>query len=380
MHKVLTVINIVILVCIAALLTAVMVIGIVSGSFPLKSLFVKETVTMEIGKADKSQIENIKVISKDLTCVVYTTNDDDIKVELQTNYSEEKRAEVTALQNGSTYNIEVKNKMKIGVFFGTEYLNIYIPKSYDKNIDLTSGSGSIRFDDSADALSLKNAVIESSSGSVRVNDITAENYSLKSRSGSIHAANVTGSGVMESTSGSIHVESVKGGRHSLSSTSGSVHAGVIEGEYVEIKSTSGSVNAETIIGDSYCKSNSGSVKIGSMQGKCSLSSNSGSVKVESLIGRGSAKSSSGSVKIGGIVLSGDLDLSCTSGSIKAEFAGIPSAKIEATSSSGGVHSDFEPTKKGSGYFFATLGGGEHNVKAETSSGSIRLELAEQVVD
>lgn len=377
MHKALTIINITALICVAVMLTAVLVLALVKGSLPFNFNFEKETTKITVAEVSAENIKKINVDSKNISTVICASDENKIRAVLETTYKEGKRAEVSAIADGDTFTAEVRDKIRVGIFFGREQLVIYIPASYTDNMKLTASSGNIHIDESASEVSFANVSAVSSSGSVYTDDLRAESFVLKSKSGSVHAENVTGSGEMSSTSGSIHVETVRGENLMLSSKSGSINAGVVAGSNIKATSTSGSVKIEELTGIAECCSTSGSVRIGTVKGICTLSSTSGSVTAEEFTGGGSVKSVSGGVKLGKITLTGNLTLESSSGSVRAEFDGLPSARIEASSKSGGVRSELTPDgANGRDYYSASIGGGQYSVKASSTSGSVYFTLDE----
>jgi len=299
-------------------------------------------------------IQELLVNTRSLSCRVFLTEEPEVKFLLYSNARSPFRSQLYSTLEGNRLFLEAKTPRRIGIFFGfrREYTELYLPKQYVYDLKLQTSSGSIRMENGT--LALRRADLRTLSGSIRLDTLRCENYDIRSTSGSIKFGGLTGSGLLHSTSGSLHAELLEGARHDISCTSGSIRLGQIKGR-LDLHNSSGGVSLQSLEGETAMKNTSGSLSVGELWGAGSLSSVSGSVRIESLR------------------LVGDLKLSTVSGSIRVRFAEEPSAVLEASSGSGGVHTSFA-ARGNRGYKTATLGQGEYCVDARTTSGSINLDI------
>ena len=156
--------------------------------------------------------------------------------------------------------------------FGSR-IEIFIPAS-DRSITVTSSSGDIVTSGEHAASSFH---IESSSGRIVVNSVTANNVSIGSASGRITANSVTADSVnIESSSGRITVGSLTSGKASIESSSGGIALGTVYGD-VSVRSTSGTIELDRADGAVRIRSTSGRVR-------STLARNAGDVAIETTSG------------------------------------------------------------------------------------------------
>ena len=116
-------------------------------------------------------------------------------------------------------------------------IEVYIPIS-NKNITIKTSSGSIK---AAGEYNASLMVIESSSGNISVNSITADIINFKTSSGSINCQNANGNSTIETSSGSI-VCSIINSDLFIKSSSGNIHCITNENaKDIKITTSSGSV-------------------------------------------------------------------------------------------------------------------------------------------
>lgn len=283
---------------------------------------------------------------------------------------------------------KLRNKRSIGVSYAIttpRQANVKCASSYgslklanlEGTVDGNTGSGSIRAEDIRGTTNL-----DTSYGSITCVDVVGREVTLHSGSGSITASDIKGTARMDSSYGSVKCERFSDGDLSLSSGSGgitisdaafgrceasssygSVRAGDFEGQFAKLHSSSGSVNVTEATADTLDLSSSyGRVKaLQITTGNLKAHSGSGSISVDCTPAcppdlTAEVKTSYGSIRFAAPpVFSGRVHLATNYGSVQTERPITIRGKL---------------TKK---KIAGTIGGGDGNLRLETSSGSIRLE-------
>jgi hypothetical protein len=117
-------------------------------------------------------------------------------------------------------------------------VEVYLPVSYTNALNIKSTSGKI---EALDEYACSQINIESTSGSISINTITAETASFKNSSGGIRCENVTGNVNVSTSSGNIEFDHV----------SGNVSARSLSGA-IKLKLVNGGVNAKNSSGGIRC--------------------------------------------------------------------------------------------------------------------------------
>lgn len=361
-RKWIQIITIILLCALVAVLTAILVIGTRTPNRLEKMLLSAGEGDYTAVKKQHSvaEVSKLDVRTTHIKCHVYTTQEEELQVVLQTPYEEDRRATVAVTLEAGVLQITIDSKPRIGWFTFTtdrEYVEVYIPERYQADLQLQTASGSIAIESS---LSVRNLTISGNSGSLKAAQLTCETYEVKSDSGSIKMGTLAGSGTLQSKSGSVQMEALQGKSHTVQSNSGSIRLGEVRG-------------------DLEATSDSGSLKIEFLEGDFVLESSSGTLRANEVIGGGNIKNNSGSVQVEALTLTGNLQLENKSGSIRATFAAMPSAALEVNNHSGSVRTNFV-TKGGQDYQTATLGDGTYQIMATNTSGSIVLEVEDEIED
>jgi len=156
--------------------------------------------------------------------------------------------------------------------FGTR-IEISIPAS-DRGIAISSSSGDVVASCEHVASSFQ---IETSSGRIVANSVTAGSVGMSSSSGRITANSVAADVVnIESSSGRIAVGSITANRANVKSSSGGIALGTVNGD-VSIRSTSGNIELDMANGAVGIRTTSGRVR-------STLAMNAGDVSVETTSG------------------------------------------------------------------------------------------------
>lgn len=196
-------------------------------------------------------------------------------------------------------------------------IEVYLPISYANALSIKTTSGTI---EALDEYACSQIHIESSSGSISLNTVTAETANFKSSSGSVHCENVNGNTNIHTTSGRISFGNITGSV-SVESSSGSIHGKKINGN-INISTSSGDIDFDHIIGNVSTESSSGAIKLNLVNGGINAKNSSGSIRcaVNENVGNISLITTSGSV---GLNLPKNLNFSfssrTSSGSLSTPF-------------------------------------------------------------
>lgn len=249
-----------------------------------------------------------------------------------------------------------------GFSTGSGYTEIELPVSYCGRLFLKTVSGDIR---SQMNLSLKESFrAETTSGDIFLQDISSENA------------------VIESTSGDIRIDSIR------TPENASV-------EDFNIAATSGNVSIDKVMGGAVVNTSSGDVKILGGEGSRDISttsgnitlkgdsltwelcSSSGDIRMEAQKGDGTIKTISGEIRLELETLFGALTAQSTSGDVDIVLSKENSFAFHADTTSGDIHTFFDDSlnfsKKGN-HAEGTYGKNpkENRVQIETVSGNVRV--------
>jgi DUF4097 and DUF4098 domain-containing protein YvlB len=197
------------------------------------------------------------------------------------------------------------------------HVEVYLPVSYTNALSVKTSSGKIEF---LDEYVCSQIDIESSSGSISINTVTAKTASFKNSSGSIHCENVNGNTNIYTASGKITFGSING-NVSVESSSGSIHGKKVNGD-ATISTSSGGMDFEHIFGNVFAKSASGAIKLNLADGGVNAKNSSGGIRctVNGNVGNISLVTTSGSI---GLDLPENLNFSfssrTSSGSLSTPF-------------------------------------------------------------
>ncbi|MDF2927747.1 MAG: hypothetical protein K0R57_6661 [Paenibacillaceae bacterium] len=200
----------------------------------------------------------------------------------------------------------------------SRYIEVYLPKSYNENLTVTSTNGDIDF--SGMSLLLSVLRIDNSSGNVTLDNAVASD---------------------------IHI----------SSTSGTLNLGNIEANQIRLETTSGSVICTEL------------------DGNITYTSTSGNADIKSAIGSGSYKASnSGSLNVVYAEVNGDLSFFNKNDSITLTLPDNLEFEFQATTKNGSVSATFQQDLAINGRTTSGVVGDNPTVtvKAETNDGDIMV--------
>lgn len=221
-----------------------------------------------------------------------------------------------------TLHIEKKDKRRwferVGVFTSDMTIEVYLPKTdFDKlKVDNSSGSiavpegfffGEAEVDNSSGSVSFRASAdriyVDVSSGSIKLDGVSASDIYLDASSGSITAENVRVSNkfTAEASSGTVRINGGEYADLEASASSGSIRISDVDCVNVSAEASSGSVNLTNVIAEEKikAKTSSGSVKLDGIDApEISIRTSSGSVSGTVLTDKMfDARTSSGSVKV-----------------------------------------------------------------------------------
>ena len=323
-------------------------------------------------------IENIDVdFSSDEVKVLLNDTDEIRVIEYMSKTSDKNDLAKADIDNDTFKLYKEDTHFNVGFMSYYSRVEVYLPKSFSKNLAVETTSGSIKIDND---LTLVNCDLSSSSGSIKLNSLDTDKVSLKTTSGSINASDAINSkdAKFESSSGSIRLNEVAAEKIDTDTTSGSIHLDeTITADTAEFESSSGSINLGEADTDKItAETTSGSIRINKVSGIQNFSSSSGSINVDDAQKGGSYKSTSGSVRVNFSDVSDDITCEASSGSVRIDVPNEKSFNFKGRTSSGSIHTFFENFTSSNDKKERTANVGENpeiDINITTTSGSISVD-------
>lgn len=325
--------RILILLALAALLVFMMIRGMRGASAMFAWFDQSDVQTVLDERFDIDGVSRVALDAGSLTVEITSTQEDQARLVLQSNLPPDKRAQLAVERNGDTFTVEQLRHVRIGLFLNVrEKLTLYLPEGYHDALSLRLRSGNLLM---ADKRAFSSLEVKLTSGNVEIGDVDAAAYDVHASSGNMTLGDWRGEGRLWVTSGNIRLRSLTGTSHEI-------------------------------------RSSSGTIRIGSLVGESALHVTSGTVRVEHFEGSGSFTSSSGSVNVGVDRIDGDLNVQCTSGTVRVSIPESLAFRFDAESLSGSVKTDF-PSERNGRRTTASVGSApNHTLRCQTTSGSIRV--------
>lgn len=314
----------------------------------------------------------------------------------------------TVSVNGSKLEIKGKKRNTSGFTFffhiGTSnfgngsYTEIWLPASYQGNLQITTASGDIISEPdimltecfeaastsgtiSIPSVDAKEVSVCSTSGDIKIDMINTKSDNKDARidiattSGDMYFKNLSGVISIATTSGYVTAESISGDAE-FASTSGDINVKHIDGN-ADITSTSGFVKISEGSGARKVATTSGDIVLEGTAGELDINTASGEISIKAQKGAGSIETISGDVRLELPELTGDLDINTTSGEIGMKIAESNSFEFEANSTSGDINTFFDDSLKFSKRGNSAIGtyGSDaqgHKIDIETTSGDVRI--------
>jgi len=265
MTKNIYIISIILLSCIGLFLVLILISGIIRGNNFFVSGNVDKTVA-NIRKQEEYDLQTtnqlmIELIASDLNIIL--TDDNELKVIQYANKELENDKLFKVFTSDNT--IKIREEDSNNIFWWqnnnvSSAYDIYLPKSYNKELTIRTISGEVIIDGDLD---LEQLQINSTSGNIESDNIKVVNeFKTKTISGEIILTNIEANKVtIETTSGDVELESVKADSY-IHSISGNIDLGLMYGS-LDVATTSGDIklNNYDVKEDSKITSISGNVFI-----------------------------------------------------------------------------------------------------------------------
>ncbi len=245
-----------------------------------------------------------------------------------------------------TLHIEKQDKRRwyehIGIFIDDMTIEVYLPETEYNTLKIDNSSGSVvisegfafgeaEVDNSSGSVnfcaSAERIDVDVSSGSIKLQGVSATDIKLDASSGSVTAENVSADDkfIIDTSSGSIKLDGIECGELEISASSGSIKLSDVDCTDVAAECSSGSVNLADVIaeGKIKVKTSSGSVKLNDSDAyEINIRTSSGSVSGTLLTDKMfDTRTGSGSVKVPASVADGGLCvIETSSGSIKISIS------------------------------------------------------------
>ncbi len=307
---------------------------------------------------------NIESSSSDINLIKY--DDSEVKVhiygKLYTKDKNQKDDQIIKLNNGLLDIRETPKKyinilsFNLGVLTNSNKLKIdlYIPRDYKENIIIDSSSGSIK----ADNLNLKKLDINTYSGEIDLKDVSAKDISFESSSGKISADNIeTDDLEMKTYSGNNDYKSINAEKVCFESSSGNMSLGT--------------VNAKKIAGDTY----SGNIAVDKLTSDdVNLEASSGKITLgDVIVKKIKCVTYSGDVAFNNAALN-NTQIETSSGNVILKLLEESEFNLDAENSSGNIKCDFPLVNTGEGkhQLKGVVGEGSNSIKIQTFSGDIEI--------
>ena len=252
MSKSLRIIFIIILSILAAGLTALFVLLIKNdNSFFIFNFFSKESKELIIDETYENTFENINISTEDGKIYIEHSDSDKIKVKI---FGKEENSSVK-IEDNTLYIVGETEKCSF-FCFNHEYarIEVYLPKDYDKNLNIESKTGDIKMNE----FNLLSSKISTTTGDISIDSIF--NISITTKTGDIRA-NKIGNAEIKVTTGDIKIDEINNIK--IDSTTGDITINKIIGS-IDLTATTGDVNINDIqlYNNSNIHSTTGDIYIG----------------------------------------------------------------------------------------------------------------------
>jgi DUF4097 and DUF4098 domain-containing protein YvlB len=235
-------------------------------------------------------------------------------------------------------------------------VEIYIPVPLTQEISIKTISGRIA---ASDDYVCSRITLQTSSGGISVNTLTARIADITSISGSIRC---------ERINGNINTKAA----------SGSIYLGIVEGD-VSIETISGRITLNRITGSLNSKTSSGAIAGEIINGDVSAKTTSGEIRFTGITGKIDAETTSGRIDCSVNQIVGDISLRTTSGGVELVIPQNSIFNFTARTSSGHLSTPFSDklfmpvSERGMTQGIIGNGTPNINVNIRTNSGSINIK-------
>ena len=148
-----------------------------------------------------NDIELIEIDSAGINTIIVPRKQKNIEAEL------DGKGSVTVKEYRDSIKVEYERKWFQPFSFNhRKKLTIYIPESYDRDMEIEVGSGNVSFDGKANAIQLKHLSLEAGSGNIQMESIAADKAVIEVHSGNVNIKQFIGQLEADVSSGNLIIE------------------------------------------------------------------------------------------------------------------------------------------------------------------------------
>lgn len=225
MHKKLVPINLIIWIIVAGFFSIALIACIIRGSgyHNMAADFKFSFGTLKIEKQENISLDNCDKIGLNFSTEdieVYTTEEQQAKIVEKSSSKLSSKQEYTLSKQGESIEIKEGNKKKLSFGQWNKKLEIYIPKSFNKKLEIKSTTGDIVINndinlnyisvkqstgdfDSKGIINSGEVQVKLDTGDIKLNKITANLYNITTTTGDVNIDSLSGSGKVGTETGDI---------------------------------------------------------------------------------------------------------------------------------------------------------------------------------
>lgn len=323
---------------------------------------VQDKELVNIQEIELKHFDGIDILYRSEKVDIFTHNSDKLILkEYMTENNNGYYAKIVT--SGNRLTIEAGRRPARPFYIFMARIEIYIPVS-DKNITIKTSSGNIEATGEYTASIMG---IESSSGNISVNSITAKRINLKTSSGDIDCKNINGNSTFEASSGSIVCSNITSD--------------------LSVKSSSGRITLDQVSGSLNATLKSGDIHLGKIGGNADIHTSSGNIVANGINSSAILETSSGGIHCVTTENAKDIKITTSSGGVILDIPKNFSFNFSSKSSSGRLNTPFSDklfspvSDKDSIYGIietnnTSTGLITNNISIRTNSGSIKVNWIE----
>lgn len=173
--------------------------------------------------------------------------------------NKEYKPELTIASSGGELAIKIAYKPHIAVFRFTSNLklDVYLPRSYMKNLEANTASADVKIDE----MNVESLICKTASGDLTAGNVKAKTAEFGTFSGNIRLSTASDDLWLHSTSGDITADRISTQNCRVNTTSGNITADGISVKTCQVDTTSGSITLKGISGNMDATSTSGEISL-----------------------------------------------------------------------------------------------------------------------
>lgn len=177
------------------------IIVILMGAFVLL-LAVPSWLSFDKQKAEVTKnIDLIEIDTAGINTVIIPKQQNEIEAEL------DGKGFVTVKEHGDSIKVEYERKWyQHFTFFNRNKLTIYIPESYNRDLEIEVGSGNLLLDGKANDLHINHLSLEAGSGNIQIEKVKSKEAVIDVHSGNVDVKKFAGQLKADVSSGNLKVE------------------------------------------------------------------------------------------------------------------------------------------------------------------------------